>query len=151
MNGWLSSLSFHVNRPSHSWDQAISNSDLEMSRSCGMVVQSVHHLINSLPFHFTIRPTIPEIRAFSKFDLEKSKVKVMSEVQDQGHIVYPVSNPCTSLSFHINRTNHSRDMSKRVFSLEKIHPIFLKKICPNSPPQSFQQNFSKIQSGNKHN
>ena len=33
MNGRLTSLSFHVNRPSHSWDKAISNADLETSRS----------------------------------------------------------------------------------------------------------------------
>ena len=31
----------------------------------------------------------------------------MREVKGQGHILYPVSNQCTSLSFHINRTNHS--------------------------------------------
>ena len=31
MNGWLTSFSFHVNRPSHSWDKAISDSDLEIS------------------------------------------------------------------------------------------------------------------------
>ena len=38
MNGWLTSFSFHVNQPSHSWDKAISGSDLEIStprsRSC---------------------------------------------------------------------------------------------------------------------
>ena len=33
MNGWLASLSFHVNRSSHSWDKAISNSDVETPRS----------------------------------------------------------------------------------------------------------------------
>ena len=48
---------------------------------------------NSLPFHFTsIRPTIPEIdffflipeiELFRKFDLEKSMVKVISEVKSQ--------------------------------------------------------------------
>ena len=34
-------------------------------------------------------------RAISKFDLETSKVKVMSEVKGQGHILCPVSNWCT--------------------------------------------------------
>ena len=52
-------------------------------------------------------------RAISKFDLETSKVKVMREVKGQGHILYPVSNQCTSFSFHINRTNHSWDMAKK--------------------------------------
>ena len=29
LNGWLTSYSFHVNQPPHSWDKAISDSDLE--------------------------------------------------------------------------------------------------------------------------
>ena len=43
---------------------------------------------------------------------------VMGEVRGQGHIVHPVSSQCTSLLFHINRTNHSWDISNRVFDLE---------------------------------
>ena len=31
INGWFPSFSFHVNQPSHSWDKAISDSDLEIS------------------------------------------------------------------------------------------------------------------------
>ena len=68
-------------------------------------------------------------RAISKFDLETSKVKVMSEVKGQGHILHPVSNRCTFFSFHIDRTNHSWDMAKIVFDLAKTHPKLLKKIC----------------------
>ena len=105
MNGWLGSFSFHVNRPPHSWDKAISDSDLETSRSRswvwskGKVIQPAQYHINTLPFHFTsIRPTNPD-RAISKFDLETSKDKVMSEVKGQGHILYPLSNQCTSFSF----------------------------------------------------
>ena len=85
--------------------------------------------------------------AISKIDLETSKVKVMSEVKGQGHILYHVSNRRTSFSFHINQTNHSWDMAKIVFDLEKTHPKFLNKICQNN---SFQQNCSKIWSGNNH-
>ena len=68
MNGWLTSFSFHVNRPSHSRDKAISDFDLEISTpgsrswvwSKGKVIQSAQYHINSLRFHFTsIRPTIP--------------------------------------------------------------------------------------------
>ena len=103
MNGWLTSFLFHVTQLSHSWDKAISDSDLEISTprsrswvwSKGKVIQSAQYHINymySLHFHFTsIRPTIPEIDV-SKFDLETSKVKVTSEVKGQGHILYPVSN-----------------------------------------------------------
>ena len=121
MNGWLTSFSFHVNRPPHSWDIAISDSDLETPRSRswvwsrGNVEQSAQYHINSLPFHFTsITPTIPEIQLFRNLTLKPSKVKVMSEVKCQGHILYPVSNRCTSLSFHINRTNHSWDMTRAI-------------------------------------
>ena len=67
MNGWLTYFSFHVNRPYHSRDKAISDFDLEISIpgsrswvwSKGKIIQSAH--INSFHFHFTaIRPTIPE-------------------------------------------------------------------------------------------
>ena len=34
MNGWLTPISFHVNRPSHFWDKGISDSDLETSNQC---------------------------------------------------------------------------------------------------------------------
>ena len=51
----------------------------------------------------------------------------MREVKSQGHILYPVSNQCTSFSFHINWTNHSLDMAKIIFDLEKMHIIFLSK------------------------
>ena len=53
----------------------------------------------------------------------------MSEDKGQGHILYPVSNWCTSFSFHINRTNHSWDMAKIVFDLEKTHVNFFFKFA----------------------
>ena len=100
-------------------------------------LQLAQYHINSLPFHFTsIRPTIPEI-VISKFDFETSKVKVISEVKGQGHILYPVPNRCTSFSFHINQTNHSWDIAEIVFDLEKTHSEFLKKICQNKSFQCF--------------
>ena len=98
MNGWLTSFSFHVNRPPHSWDIAISDSDLETPRSRswvwsrGNVVQSAQYQINSLPFHFTsIRPTIPGIELFRNLTLKhprsrswvRSKVKVTYYTQYQ--------------------------------------------------------------------
>ena len=141
MTGWLSSFSLHVNRPSHSWDKTISDSDLEISTlrsrswvwSKGKVIQSAQYHINSLRFHLTYNQTNnSRERAMSKFDLETSKVKVMSEVKGQGHILCPVSNRwSSSVSFHINLTNHSWDMVTIVFDLEKTHPKCLKKICQN--------------------
>ena len=84
-NGWLTSFSFHVNLPSHSWDEVISDSDLEISTprsrswvwSKGMIIQSAQYHINSLRFHFTsIRPTIPEIELFQNLTWN---------IQGQGH------------------------------------------------------------------
>ena len=57
----------------------------------------------------------------------KSKVKVMNEVKVQGHIVYPVSNRCTSFLFHINRTNHSCDIPASVWSWKNTSKFFLKE------------------------
>ena len=77
MNGWLIYFSFIVNRPPHSWDKAISDTDLETQRSMswvwseGKVIQSAQYHINSLPFHFTsIRPTIPEKELFRNLTLK---------------------------------------------------------------------------------
>ena len=136
MNGWLTSFSFHVSRPSHSWDIAISDFDLEISTpgsrlwvwSKRKVIKSAQYHINSLRFHFTsIRPTIPEIELFRNLTLKHPRSSSWV-VKGQGHILYPVSNRCPSFSFHINRTKHSWDMAKIVFDLENRHPNFLKKI-----------------------
>ena len=129
MNEWLRSFLFHVNRPPHSWDKDISDSDLETLRSRswvwskGKVIQSAHYHINSLPLHFTsIRPTIPEIKLFWNLrSWARSKVKV----------TYCTQYPTNALPFCLT-------------SIGPIIPeirIFLKKICQNN---SFQQNFSKI-------
>ena len=134
---WMTYILFViVNWPPHSWDKAISDSDLETPRSRswvwlkGKVIQSAQYHINSLPFHLTsIRPTIPEIELFRNLTLKHPRSRSLSEVKGQGHILYPVSNQCTSFSFHINRTNHSWDMAKIVFDLEKTHPKFLKKFA----------------------
>ena len=57
----------------------------------------------------------------------------MDEVKGQGSIVHPVSNWCTSLSLHVNWTNHSRDMSNRVFDLEKNIWNFEEKFTKKNP------------------
>ena len=147
MDGWLTSFSFIINRLPHSWDKAISDSDLETPRSRswvwskGKVIQSAQYHINSLPFHFTFNQTNNSgDRAISKFDLETSKVKVMGVVKGQGHILYPVSNQCTCVSFHINQTNHSWDMAKIMFDLEKTHPKFYRKFAKITVSTEFLQN-----------
>ena len=108
----------------------------------GKVIQSAQYHINSLPFHFTsIRPTIPEIDLFWNLTLKhpRSRSWVRSKVKVTYCTQYPTN--ANSFLFYINQTNHSWDMAKIVFDLEKTHPKFLKKICQN---KSFEQNFSKI-------
>ena len=105
-NGWLTSFSFHINGPSHSWDKAISDSDLEISTprskswvsSKGKVKQSAHYHINLLHFHFTsIRPTIPEIELFQNLTLKhpRSMLWVRSKVK----ITYFTQYPTDALPF----------------------------------------------------
>ena len=104
MNDRLTSLSFHVNQPPHSSNKAISNFDLETTRSRswvwskGKTILSAQYLIDLL---FVLHQT--ENNSWDttvlKFDLEKSKVKVRGEVKARGHIVHPVSNRSTSFCF----------------------------------------------------
>ena len=98
INGWLTSFSFHVNRPSHSWDKAISNFDLETpwSRSWvwskGKVIQLAQYLINLLPFYFTsITPAIPEIQLFRNLTLKhpRSRLWARSKVKVTYYNQYP--------------------------------------------------------------
>ena len=79
----LTSLSFHVNRPSHSWDTTFSKFDLENPRSRSWVKGKskattwVQHSIDSLPFHpMSIGHPIPELRLFQNLTLK---------IQGQGH------------------------------------------------------------------
>ena len=95
---WMTyTLSFHVNRPSHFWDKAISDSALETPRSRswvrskGKVIQLAQYHINWLPFHFTsIRPTIPEIQLFRNLTLKhpRSWSWVRSKVKSAYHTQY---------------------------------------------------------------
>ena len=79
----LSSLSFHVIRPPHSWHTAFSKSDLETQRSRSWVRWTlkvttwVQHSIDSHPFRSTsIGRPISEIRLFENLTLK---------IQGQGH------------------------------------------------------------------
>ena len=79
----LTSLSFHVSRPSHSWDTAFSKFDLENQRPRSWVrwmlkaTTWVQHSINSHPFRsMSIGHPIPEIQLFQNLTLK---------IQGQGH------------------------------------------------------------------
>ena len=104
MNGWLTSFSFIVNRLSHSWDKAISDSDLETPRSRswvwskGKVIQLAQYHINSLPFHLTsIRPTILEIELFRNLTLKHPRSR--SWVRSKVKVTYCTQYPTNALPF----------------------------------------------------
>ena len=104
MNGWLTSFSFHVNRPSHSWDKDISDFNLEIStpgsRSWvwwkGKMIQSAQYHINSLGFHYTsITPTIPEIELFWNLTLKHPRSR--SWVRSKVKVIYCTQYPTDAL------------------------------------------------------
>ena len=73
----LTSLSFNVNRPSHSWDTTFSKFDLENPRSRSWVrgtlkvTKCKQHPIDSHPFRsMSIGPSIPEIQHFQNLTLK---------------------------------------------------------------------------------
>ena len=81
----LISLSFHVNRPSHSWNTTFSKCDLENPRSMSWVRGTlkvttwVQHSIDSHPFHsMSIGHPIPEIWLF-----QNSTLKIQGQGQSQ--------------------------------------------------------------------
>ena len=115
----LISLSFHVNRPSHSWDTAISEFDFENARSRRKVRSKlkvttwVQHSVNSHLFHsMWIGHPIPELWLFKIWSW-KSRVKTV-----QSHNVGLTSYRLTSLLFHLNRPSHSWDTAFSKFDPE---------------------------------
>ena len=111
MYGWLPSPSFHVNQPSYSWDKAISNFDLETSRSMswvwskGKVIHSAQYLVVSLSFHFTsIRLTIPEIPLFRNLILKYPRSK--SWVRSKVEVIQFTQYPTDALPFFISRQSN---------------------------------------------
>ena len=99
----LTSFSFHVNRPSHSWDTAFSNFDLKNQGSRSWVWSQFksHWWSNILSTHILFVPCqwgIP----FLSYDFFliwpwKSRVKVIGEVTVQSHNVGLASYRLTSL------------------------------------------------------
>ena len=88
-------LLFHVNRPSHFWDKAISKSKVKvMGWSKVKIIQSALCPINLLPFHFTsIRPTIPEIQLSQNLTLKhpRSRSWIKSKVKVTYYTQYPTN------------------------------------------------------------
>ena len=98
----LTSLLFHVNRPSHSWDSTFTKFDLENSRSRSRkrwtleVTTWVQHSVDSNPFRsMSIGHSIPKIQHFQNLTLK---------IQGQGHGWgghWKSQSRCSILSTHI--------------------------------------------------
>ena len=119
----LTSVLFHVNRPSHSLDAEFSKFDLEnMSRSWVRwmlkVTTRVQHSIDSHPFcSMSTGHPIPEIWLFQNLAL-----KIQGQGNGWGQSLKSESG-CNILSiyilsFHVNRPYHSWDTAFSKFDLE---------------------------------
>ena len=138
MNGWLTSFPIHVNRPSHPWDKAIWNSDLEISTpgsrswvwSKGNVIQSSQHHINSLRFHFTsIRPTMSELELFRNLTLKHPRSRLW--VRSKAKVTYCTQYPTDALPI----VSHQSDQPFLRYGQNSVWPWkntseFFKEILP---------------------
>ena len=106
MNGWLTSFSFNVNRQFHSWDKAISDSDLDISTprsrswvwSKGKVIQSAQYHINSLPFLISNQSDQQSlIDLFRNLTLKHQRSR--SWVRSKVKVTYCTQYPTDALSF----------------------------------------------------
>ena len=106
------------------------------SHGCGHrethTVGPVSYLFTSFSFHMNQTNNSWD-RAISKFDLEKSKVMVMGDVNDQGHILYPVSNDALPFRFTSFGPTIHEIWPKCVFALKKTHLKFRKNAPPPQP------------------
>ena len=120
----LTSVLFHVDRPSHSWDTAFSKVDLENQGSRSWVRSHLKSqwgsniLSTSVPF-VPCQSGIPFVSYdFFKIWPWKSRAKVIGEVTVQSNNVSLASYRLTSLSLHVNRPSHSWDTAFSKFDLE---------------------------------
>ena len=119
----LTSLSFHVNWPSHSWDTTFSNFDLENPRSRSWVrwmlkvTTRVQNSIDSHPSHsMSFGHPIPEIQLFQNLTLK---------IQGQGHgwgKSWKSQSGCNILSIHIPFVPCQSDLPFLRWSIFKIWP-----------------------------
>ena len=120
----LTSLSFHVNWPSYSWDRVISKTDVENSRSRSWVMSKlkvttwVHRSVDSHPFRFMSIGQPFLSYDLSKFDLEIQGAMTWLGVTVQSRKVGLTHYQHTSLSFHVSWSSHSWDTAVSKFDLK---------------------------------
>ena len=98
----LTSLSFHVNQSSHTWDTAFSKAKVKVKVQ-HHIVGPASYWLNSFHFISNGPDSILEIQLFQNSPW-KSKIKVMVEVGVWSHTVGPASNKCTSYEFMSNKS-----------------------------------------------
>ena len=132
MNGWLAYFrSMSIGRPiseirlfqTLTWYFKVK----VMGQRQGHAVGPVSYYFASFSFHINQTNTFSDA-AISKFDLETSKVKVMSEVNGQGHILYPVSNRYFPFRFTSTGPAISEIWPKSFWPWKITSEIFM-KIC----------------------
>ena len=121
-----------------SWNSKVNVMDVIKGQS--HIISPVSYLLDSFSFHIN-QTNNSRDTAISKFDLEISKVKVMSEAKRPRSYIVPSIQPMHFLFVSHQSDNHSWDMAKIVSDLEETHPKFLNKVCQNN---NFRQNFFKI-------
>ena len=136
----LTSLSFHVNRPSHSWDTAFSKFDLENARPRSWVrwilkATCVQHYIDSDPFcSMSICHPIPEIRLFQNLTMK---------IQGEGYGWGPSwksQSGCNILSIHnyrprqFHRTLNHENPSSGYRDMGSASLAATRPNCDNTPP-----------------
>ena len=118
----LTSLSFQVSQPSHSWVTAISIFYLEsQGHGWGQSLKSqCESNFLSTPIPFVPCQSAIQFLRYDFFNIWpwKSKVKVMGEVDIESHNMGPTFYRLISLSFHVNRRSHSWDTTFSKFDLE---------------------------------
>ena len=151
MNGRLTSLSYHVHRPSHSRDKAMSNFAHEISRTRswvwsrgqGRVVNPISNWLISFSLH--TNQTHNSWDTYSYFEIWPCKIKVkdMGEVKDALFTQYPTD----ALPFHFTSIGPT---FPEIWPIEcsilkkKTHAKFWKEIAPpKKTPKKQQQQTNK--------
>ena len=138
---------WHANIWSHPWSLSARSLHLTLvtkwSWSWSWMTYS-HHLVQcqlALPFWDTAISKFDHENPWSRpcmcsqvkviFDLENSKVKVITKVKHIGHIWGLVFNRYVCFSFHDNRTTFAWDIANSIFDLEKNKIKVMAKVKPN--------------------
>ena len=105
MNGWLISFSFHVNWPTHSWDKAISDSDLETPRSRSWVWSKAKSYnqpcILLISFPFISHQSDQQFLRYSYFEIWSWNIQGQChEWGSKVKVTYYTQYPTNALHFH---------------------------------------------------